>query len=156
MEAGLPVPPPLLKPLATRPPAGGSKGSRRPWWRALPGLPYVLLALSLLGAFLLGAKLSSVPLRQPDTFSSRGEQQQQQQQGSGSSSGSGAEERVVAEANGLFPRGCKWREVYNKVGCRGWAGCCTLLFACLVPAWASPPPPNPVFDSWVIAVAARL
>ena len=138
MEAGLPSPQQQQQqqqqPSAQPPPSGRGRDAggraaagRRPWWRAVPGLPYFLLALSLLGAFLLGAKLGSVPMQQlGDLYGSAPGGTQQQRQRRQQQPG----EKVAAEASGPFPRGCKWREVYNKVralaaaaAVRGAAGC---------------------------------
>jgi hypothetical protein len=72
----------------------------------VPGLPYLLLGVSLLGAFLLGAKLGTIPMQQPGLDD--GPQQQ--------SSGKSVQEMEAGPSGGPFPRGCKWREVYPKVG----------------------------------------
>jgi hypothetical protein len=89
-------------------------GRRGPWWRAVPGLPYLLLGVSLLGAFLLGARLGTIPMQQPGMEGS----EQQQQHGSGSGGSSSEQELVTGPSGGPFPKGCKWREVYTKVRLR--------------------------------------
>lgn len=104
-----------------RPKAAAGGGA---WWAARPWLPYALVALSLLGAFFLGAKLGTIPemqqLQLGGQVSSGRQQRQQQQLEQQEQRG----DKVTAEANGVFPQGCKWREVYYKVrrAARGAAG----------------------------------
>lgn len=92
----------------SHPPRGKTGKASAPSYATPSWLPYVLVGLSLLGAFFLGAKVGNVPQMQLLNGSST-------QQSSSSGGGLPQGKKVVSESSGIFPRGCKWREVYYEV-----------------------------------------
>lgn len=79
---------------------------RHPWWQLSNRIHYFLLAISLLAAFLLGAKIGNLPLQSAFDL--------QNQSFGTSHTRQFAPAKVTSEANGIFPVGCKWREVVNQ------------------------------------------